>query len=132
MVYNDDKFAFFEDTFTVMPQLAERFTLGIISNTWPSLDRVFRKQQLRNYFSTFIMSSVLGVYKPHLKMYTTALNELQLAPEETVFVDDSIKNLEAAANLGIRSVLIDRYQQLVQDIPFPRITNLHELNAFLV
>lgn len=127
MVYDDEKFVFFEDTLTMIPKLAERFTLGIISNTWPSLDRVFRNQQLRHYFASFVMSSVLGVYKPHVKMYTTALEELQLAPEETLFVDDSIENLEGAARLGMQAVLIDRYTRYGGHSLFPRITNLYEL-----
>jgi putative hydrolase of the HAD superfamily len=131
MVYDDDKFVFFDDTFTVIPKLFEHFTLGIVSNTWPSLDRVFRNQQLRHYFDTFVMSSVLGVYKPHTKMYTTALDELQLAPEETIFVDDSVKNLEGAARLGMQAVLIDRYNQHAPDAPYPRITALHGLAELL-
>jgi putative hydrolase of the HAD superfamily len=130
-VYDDEKFAFFDDTFTVIPKLFERFTLGIISNTWPSLDRVFRNRRLRHYFDTFVMSSVLGVYKPHVKMYTTALEELQLAPEETIFVDDSVENLEGAATLGMQAILIDRYNRHTTETPYPRLTPLHDLAELL-
>jgi putative hydrolase of the HAD superfamily len=70
-VYNDDKFYFYDDVFESIPKLSENYKLGIVSDTWVSLDRVFRNVGLRNYFSTFVMSSVVGVVKPHDLMFNT-------------------------------------------------------------
>ncbi|MGN0313009.1 MAG: HAD-IA family hydrolase [Lachnospiraceae bacterium] len=42
------------------------------------------------------------------KMYTTALNELGILPEEVVFVDDNLENCLGAGKLGIHSVLLCR------------------------
>ena len=54
-VYNDDKFLFFDDIEPSLRILKEKYLLGIVSDTWPSLERVFINNNLRKYFSTFIM-----------------------------------------------------------------------------
>jgi putative hydrolase of the HAD superfamily len=111
-VLNDEKFVFYEDVFEYIPELAKHYKLGVISDTWPSLDRVFKNAGVRQYFSTFIMSSVLGVLKPHELMYTTALKELGVKPEEALFIDDNIENVEAARNLGMQGLVILRSNQI--------------------
>jgi putative hydrolase of the HAD superfamily len=40
-VYNDQKFMFFDDVDSTIKELHKWFKLGIISDTWPSLERVF-------------------------------------------------------------------------------------------
>jgi putative hydrolase of the HAD superfamily len=111
-VLNDDKFVFYEDVFEYIPLLARHYKLGVISDTWPSLDRVFRNAGLRQYFESFIMSSVLGVLKPHELMYTTALKELGVKSEEALFIDDNIVNVEGARKLGMQGLVILRDNQL--------------------
>jgi putative hydrolase of the HAD superfamily len=111
-VLNDEKFVFYDDVFKYIPELAKRYKLGVISDTWPSLDRVFKNAGVRQYFSTFIMSSLLGILKPHELMYTTALKELGVKPEEALFIDDNIVNVEAARKLGMRGLVILRSNQI--------------------
>ena len=45
-------------------------------------------------------------YKPDPRMYRDALEKMGLPPEETVFVDDGVENLQGARELGIQPVLI--------------------------
>ena len=111
-VLNDEKFVFYEDVFKYIPELVKHYKLGVISDTWPSLDRVFKNAGVREYFSTFIMSSVLGVLKPHELMYITALKELDVKPEEALFIDDNIVNVEAARKLGMQGLVIIRDNQI--------------------
>lgn len=126
-VYNDDKFSFFEDVAPTLRALKEKFILGIVSDTWPSLERVFINRGLREYFSTFIMSSIHGSYKAEKILFKIALEELNIKPSEAIFVDDSESNLEAAEEFGMVPVLIDRYD--IEDIKskYPVIRNLEKL-----
>lgn len=130
-VYNDEKFFFHDDVFEVIPRLSAAYTLGVVSDTWPSLERVFRNLNLRSYFSTFVMSSVLGVCKPHERMYTTALKELNVAPQETLFVDDNIENLEGAKRLGIHPVWLLRGSDEVSCGDYTSIKNLFDLEKMI-
>jgi putative hydrolase of the HAD superfamily len=131
-VLNDEKFYFYEDVIEVIPRLRQKYVLGVVSDTWPSLDRVFKNIGLREYFSTFVMSSVLGVTKPHELMYMTALQELGLRPEEALFIDDNVGNLEGAESLGIQTLLMLRGDNVdLSNIKHEYITDLHNLEQLL-
>ncbi len=92
LVLNPTKYKFYDDTLAVILLLSQRFKLGIISDAWPSLIAVYDKAQLTSYFSSIIISSFYGITKPHPKMYQLALDELNLVPEQTLFIDDNLKN----------------------------------------
>lgn len=130
-VYNDEKFLFHEDVFEIIPQLSKNYKLGVVSDTWPSLERVFRNAGLRDYFSTFVMSSLIGVIKPNELMFNTALSELNIKPEEALFIDDSIKNVEGASKLGIESILMIRDKNCKYDAEYLKINTLKDLLTLL-
>lgn len=108
LVYNYEKYKFYEDALEVVPKLSKNYKLAVVSDAWPSLDNVFRNAELRDYFSAFVISSVKGINKPHELMYKTALEELEVKPEEAIFIDDSIKNCDGARKLGINSYVLSR------------------------
>ncbi|MFA6941758.1 MAG: HAD family hydrolase [Clostridiaceae bacterium] len=134
LVYNPKKYEFFQDAESVISMLSKEYKLGIVSDAWPSLNSVFESSGLRNYFSTFIISSMLGVNKPEGIMYQTALDELGVSPENTLFVDDNLKNCIGANKLGIHSVLIcrNKFAYILNKVLTNRkeyyvINNLHQL-----
>ncbi|MGZ9583736.1 HAD family hydrolase [Paenibacillus marinisediminis] len=130
-MYNDEKFLFHDDVFDVIPRLNAAYQLGVVSDTWPSLERVFVNLKLRNYFSTFVMSSILGVRKPNERMYITALKELNVNPHEVIFVDDNIRNLEGAKKLGIHTVWLLRGSEEVINGDYKSIKDLYELERLI-
>ncbi|MTI49919.1 MAG: HAD-IA family hydrolase [Firmicutes bacterium] len=104
---------------------------GVVSDTWASLNRVFKNCGLRKYFSTFIMPSVLGVVKPSQLMFNRALSELSVKPEEALFIDNNIKNVRGALKLGINSVLIIRERNSRGNSDIISINSLKELYEIL-
>lgn len=130
-VYNDDKFEFFEDVFQVIPRLSNNYKLGVVSDTWPSLERVFKNVGLREYFSTFVMSSTMGVLKPHELMFNTAISELDIKPEEAIFIDDNIVNVKAAIKLGMQGIVLLRGEQLKECTDIICVDNLIEIEGLL-
>ena len=117
----------FPDTRRVLDDLSRRgLKLGIVSDNWPSLDRRYRQLGLRHYFDAFVISAVLGCWKPSERMYTTAIDELGLPPESLMFVDDRPENVEAAARLGVRGVVISRYGE-TPETDLPIVTGLDEV-----
>lgn len=107
-VYNYSKYVFFDDAIKLIPELSKSYKLAVISDAWPSLENVFRKAGLREYFSSFVISSKKGVTKPNELMYKTALEELNILPEEAIFIDDNIKNCNGAMQQGINSFVLCR------------------------
>lgn len=131
-VYDVDKFVWFDDVAPMLKELRGHYTLGVVSDTWPSLESIFVAHRLRDYFSTFVMSSVYGVTKAEPTLFEIALDELQLAPDQALFIDDLESNLIVADNAGLKPILIDRYEsQTAQQSAFPMIRSLEELRVLL-
>lgn len=105
-VYDDEVYTFFDDSAETVKYLEARYKLGIISDTWPSIERVLRRFGYWDAFSHITFSCALGVFKPHENMYRHALRGLGIPAESTVFVDDYVKNLRGARKEGMQGVLI--------------------------
>lgn len=54
-----------------------------------------------------VFSSHLGITKPNRKIFEHLCSTFDLAPNETVFVDDSVVNIEGAEAFGINGYLFD-------------------------
>lgn len=130
-VYNDDKFLFFDDVEPSLKLLNEKYKLGVVSDTWPSLERVFINKGLMKYFSVFIMSSIYGSCKSEKLLFKIALEKLNIKPSQAVFIDDSESNLTSAEKFGLIPILIDRYETEDLVSRFPIIKSLADLSKVL-
>lgn len=131
-VFNDQKFHFPKDVFAIIPHLSQSYPLGVVSDTWPSLERVFQNAGLRQHFSVFIMSSVLGISKPDQRMFQAALDGLNALPENTLFIDDNLPNLQSAHQLGLQTIWMQRDAKDARSDEFLVIHDLVELQAMLI
>ena len=86
--------------------LSRTYKLGIISDTWPSVDRQLDYLGVSPYLSFRTFSCYVGVFKPDRRIFLDALGKAGVPAEETVFIDDSLPNLKGAAALGITPILI--------------------------
>lgn len=84
------------------------FRLSLLSNTNPfmmqwALSSAFdgRGHGLDHYFDALYLSYEMGIMKPEKDIFKRMLQGEQAKPEETVFIDDSAHNTEAAASMGI-------------------------------
>jgi len=71
---------------------------------------------LKKIFSSFFSSCYAGLRKPELAIYQRALDILQCAPGEALFIDDRNENVEAARKLGIQAVQMLSPTQLRSDL----------------
>ena len=104
--YNMDNYIPYPGIREVLETLSKTHRLGLISDTWPSVDKQLEHIGVDRYFSFHTYSCELGVFKPDRRMYLDALAKGGVPAEETVFIDDSVRNLDGAAKLGITPVLI--------------------------
>ncbi len=59
--------------------------------------------EFKDLFDSIVISSAVGMVKPDPEMYLHALREIGSTAEETIFIDDSQPNVDAAQRLGIHS-----------------------------
>jgi glucose-1-phosphatase len=83
-------------------------------------------QNLTSLVDVAYYSYDMGLYKPNPQIYITVLQQENLIPEETLFLDDKEENLASAEQLGIKIIHI-------QDVPFteilPKYLNLEAYNG---
>lgn len=90
---------------------ARGLRVGVLSNTLPSLRESLAHHGLASHVDAFFASCALGVAKPDPRAFLLALEGLELAPEETLYLDDDPENVEAARRLGLRAEAYTLYQR---------------------
>ena len=94
-------------------ELKKQYGIYMLSNTnsimWHSrIAEDFRQEGLEreDYFDGIVTSFEARSIKPDAKIFHTVVEKLGIKPEETLFLDDSQKNLDAAAELGFQTLLV--------------------------
>lgn len=83
--------------------------LGVISNFDTRLYALIELLELRPFFSSITISSVVGAAKPDSKIFLTALDKHHCSPEQAWHIGDSINDdYEGAKKIGMKSFLIER------------------------
>ena len=67
--------------------------------------------ELDKYFKHKIVSGDVHCRKPDPQIYHITLNQIRASAGECLFVDDNIANILSAQNLGIKSILFNRYSE---------------------
>ena len=111
----------------VLAELSKTHKLGIISDTWPSIEPQLVSIGAAPYLSFTTFSCFVGVFKPDRRIYLDALGKCGVTAEETVFIDDVPRNLDGAAALGITPVLIAANPVSDVETPYVKIHDLREL-----
>ncbi len=130
-VYNTENSYAFEDAIPTLEALKGKYKLGIISDTWPSIEPKLETYGLAPYFDCATFSYTLGVYKPAPRMYKDALSKMGLPPAQTIFVDDFTGNLEGARAAGIQPVLIQAKPGAEDTDTMAKIKRIGELPGIL-
>lgn len=101
-----------EETIDFIRELKGDYKLGMISNVSSGevLRSLFEEGELDELFDVVVASGDIGVTKPHPKIYWTALNALEVLPEEALFIDDIARFTDAAADLGMKTCIFESEQ----------------------
>jgi putative hydrolase of the HAD superfamily len=93
-----------------LKSIRSRYKTFLFSNTnqlhYDAFSTTYRQQFGEDFDSNFIKayySHQLGLRKPYIESYQFILNEQNLKPEETLFIDDTLKNIEGARKAGLHT-----------------------------
>lgn len=93
---------------------AKDYRLILLSNTNPfmmdwalSCEFDGKGSSLNDYFDALYLSYRLGIMKPAPDFFRQVLDNENILPEETLFVDDGPRNVEAAGKLGFITMCPD-------------------------
>nr|MDE6853326.1 HAD-IA family hydrolase [Lachnospiraceae bacterium] len=96
------------DFITFAENYYQKYDFVLLSNDvseWSTF--ITEYYQLDKYFSVKIVSGDVKCRKPDWKIYELALERAGKKPSECIFVDNSVKNLDVASEMGIHSVLFN-------------------------
>jgi putative hydrolase of the HAD superfamily len=122
-----DKYCFYDDVAPSIGRLGYKYELGIISDAWPSLMSVYRKNDMYRHFSPFIISSMYGCTKEGYDLFRFALANVAQRAEHILFVDDSHENCKRARALGMQVLVLNRSKYKKASRGMPQVSDMGEL-----
>ena len=129
-VYNDDKFIFFDDVYSILEELSIKYNLYIISNGWPSSFRVLKNKGIDKYFKGIIISSMYTTVKEE-NLFDIFINKYkEITPSESLYIDDRNHILQKAKEYGFNLLLMDRYKKY-EKTQFEIVNNMNDILKIL-
>jgi len=102
----------------ILTRLSRRYPLYLISNT-NALHFSHVRQRFPEVFRHFrrtFPSHIVGRRKPDPRIYWRVLKTIRLQPQETIFIDDMPRFIEAARRIGMNGVRFRSNAQLRREL----------------
>ena len=114
-----------------LQQIGGRYQISVISNADGKIEDVLTRCNIADCFRTITDSGLVGYEKPHPEIFRQALQKMNAAPEESLYVGDmySVDYLGATA-AGMQAVLMD-VPGAYHDRGVPRVEDLRQLQSMM-
>jgi putative hydrolase of the HAD superfamily len=96
-------------TYRAIEKLSLHMPVVALTNTNATHQSAWRKLYRKELgvFNKVYVSSELGMRKPEKRIYTHVLADWGVSPAQSIFFDDLQENIDAAAEIGMATVLVD-------------------------
>jgi HAD superfamily hydrolase (TIGR01509 family) len=87
--------------------LRDRYKVALLTNASPGQDERILEQfgiDVHTEFDAYVNSAYVGLRKPDPAIFRLALDRLDVAPQQAVLLDDMLRNVDSARELGIHTV----------------------------
>lgn len=121
----------YDDVIETLKQLKKDYFLAIVSNGNPvSQRRKLDNINLYEYFDYTLISGEIGIRKPDAGIFLYACNQLNVKPEECLYVGDNPKaDMIGSRNAGMNSLYVDRFNKSIEG--FDTIYQIKEIIDYL-
>jgi len=132
-IFKGATFALYDDALSTLKALKQRgLILGLITSIGKDVNLALRELGLDPYFNFVVTSREVGVDKPQPPIFLTALERAGVSAQEAVYLGDQYEtDVVGARGVGIKPILIDRYDLLPEVSDCPRIHSLTEVAQYL-
>ena len=97
-----------------LEEIKNRYNIYLYSNTniihYEKFQEIFRentgKENFDDYFIKAYYSHEIGLRKPYPESFTKLLKVIGIDPGETLFIDDTPKNVDGAKEAGLHAILL--------------------------
>lgn len=115
--------SFWQDRLDWLEGISKQYNIYLFSNTNIIHYYAFMQQYhaenktrkpLNDYFIKAYYSQNIGLRKPTVASYNFIIKEQQLNPTETLFIDDTLKNIQGAALAGLQTLHLTEDKNLTE------------------
>lgn len=123
------------DSRAALSRLGRCYDLGVISNFYGNVGHLLEEAGILPFLSVVIDSTLVGLRKPDPAIFRLALEKLECAPEDALYVGDSFdKDIIGAHQAGLRTAWLSNRTE--GECPDPslvdfRIRSIAELESVL-
>lgn len=116
----------------VLTVLKGKYRLAIVSNHHSWLMDYLRESDLFPYFESIVISDIVGVAKPNIRIMQIVLEELGLKAENCLYVGDQPIDVQCSKQVGMDCawITIDEIK-LPKSIPYKEDYRIHNLSDLL-
>jgi glucose-1-phosphatase len=116
LAWNSILFDVPESRMSLLERLKGKYRLFLFSNTndlhVKRLDEILSKSpvtsKLLGIFEKVYYSHQISMRKPNIESFLHIIDENNLSPSETLFIDDTLENIEGAKKVGLQVLHVER------------------------
>ncbi len=98
-------------------ELRKTYKVGLLSNVGQGvMKELFSPDEQRELFDAVVLSSDVGMVKPHPEIYEYMSRQLHLLPEECLMIDDIAENIEGAGRAGMQGIVCISADQVEREL----------------
>ena len=114
-----------KNTVNILEALNKQYSIWLLSNTNPKhiQDEIEKRYLFPSLVNGAVYSFDVGVRKPEKEIYKIAMQRANANPQECLFIDDLLENIQAAKQIGIEGVHFISSEQLKQELVHLGIIN---------
>jgi 2-haloacid dehalogenase len=105
-----------ENTELLKPLKSKYRLFGLTNWSAEAFPVIYPKYEFFKVFEGIVVSGEEKVVKPGKEIYQLLLNRYGLLANESLFIDDSLKNIETASELGFSTIHINGTQRLKEQL----------------
>jgi 2-haloacid dehalogenase len=107
------------DTVKILEQIRslDKYRLYALTN-WSAqtFPWAYENFEFLHWFEGIVVSGVEKTRKPFPEFYQILFDRYSVTPEESIFIDDNIKNIKAAKELGLNTIHFKSSEQLAEEL----------------
>ncbi len=106
-----------KDVVALIKKLRQNYKVFLFSNFHHDLiDKLLEKQGIKDLFDELIISSRHKFIKPEAEFYKILIQKSEVNPDEILFTDDRIINVEGAQGMGINAIQFKGAEDLIKEM----------------
>ena len=114
-----------KNTVNILEALNKQYSIWLLSNTNPKhiQDEIEKRYLFPSLVNGAVYSFDVGVRKPEKEIYEIAMQRANANPQDCLFIDDLLENIQAAKQIGIEGIHFISSEQLKQELVHLGIIN---------